>query len=99
MTDQEWLKRMKNFYKQKSKSWCYEKERRLLIDHAACIPSGGRFFWKIPPGFIARVIIGFRSSISEQYLRQVLALNGFQSVQIVKANRSLQTYDVEVPDA
>ena len=98
MTDQEWLKRMENFYKQKSKSWGYEQECRLVIDHAACIPSGGRFFWKIPAGFITRVIIGFRSSVSEQYLRQVLALNGFQNVQIVKAKRSLKTYDVEVPN-
>jgi hypothetical protein len=100
MTDQEWLKRMENFYKQKSKSWGYEQEYRLVIDHAhaACKQSGGRFFWKIPAGFITRVIIGFHSSISEQYLRQVLDLNGFQNVQIVKAKQSLKTYDVEVPE-
>ena len=96
ITKEEWLKVMDIFYKQKSKSWRYEQECRFVIEHAACIPSGGRFFWKIPAGFITRVIIGFRSSVSEQYLRQVLDLNGFPNVQIVKAKRSLKTYDVEV---
>ena len=98
MTEQELMERIKNYYKQKSKSWRYEQECRLIIDHARCIPSGGRFFWKIPAGFVTRVIIGFRSSVSEQRLRQVLDSNGFQNVQIVKAKRSLKTYDVEVPD-
>ena len=98
ITDEEWLDRMKNFYKQKSESWHYEKERRLVIEHAECVPFGGRFFWKIPAGLITRVIIGFRSSVSEQYLRHALELNGFQNIQIVKAKRSLRTYDVVVPD-
>jgi hypothetical protein len=98
MTEQELLKRIENYYKQKSKSWRYEQECRLIIDQAACIPSGGRFYWKIPAGFVTRVIIGFRSSVSMQYLRRVLDLNDFQNVQIVKAKRSLKTYDVEVPD-
>jgi hypothetical protein len=96
MTHQEWMELMKNFFKQKSKSWRYEQECRWVIGHEACLPSGGRFFWKIPVGFITRVIIGFRSSVSEQYFRQALDSNGFQSVQILKAKPSMQTYDVEL---
>jgi hypothetical protein len=86
-----------NFYKQKSRSWRYEQECRFVIDLKACRPDGGGFLWdKMPPTFITRAIIGFRSSIAEPYLRQALDLNGFQHTQILKAKRSLKTYDIEL---
>ena len=96
--DQEKLEKMKDFFKRKSESWRYEKEFRWVIGLEACIPYGGRFFWKIPPGLIARVIIGFRSSTSELYVRRALNLNGFQDIKIARAQLSQTSYEVEVPE-
>jgi hypothetical protein len=86
-----------NLHRQKSGSWRYEQECRLVIDLKACKPSGGSYFWdKMPPSFITHAIIGFRSSVNEQYLRQALDLNGFQHTQILKAKRSLKNYEIEL---
>jgi hypothetical protein len=98
MTDEELLGRMTNFFKQKSASWHYEQECRWIIGLESCVPKGGRHYWKIPTGFITRAFIGFRSSISFQYLRQALNLNGFQNVQILKCKPSLKSYDIELTD-
>ncbi len=92
-------KDIKDFYKQKSKSWEYEQEYRWVIDLLSsenCEPSGGRFLWKIPPSFIRRVIIGFRSSLSEEYVRRALAMNGFLDSQVTKAKLSRNTYEVQL---
>jgi hypothetical protein len=88
---------IKNLHKQKSESWRYEQECRFVIDLKTCKPSGGSFLWdKMPPAFITHAIIGFRSSVSELYLRRALDLNGFQHTQILKAKRSLKTYEIEL---
>jgi len=93
-------KRIEGFYKQKSKSWGYEREYRWVIGllSSACEPSGGRFLWTIPPDFVTRVIIGFRSSVSEQYARRALELNGFQNIEITKARLSQTTYEIKLSD-
>jgi hypothetical protein len=98
MPEQDQLRRIENFFKQKSESWRYEREHRLVIDLEKCVPSGGRFYWNIPVGYITRVIMGFRSSISEEYTRRALDLNGLQNVQVAKVRMSQCTYKVELPE-
>lgn len=97
MSDTELMDVIRNLHKQKSASWQYEQECRLVIDLKTCKPSGGSFLWdKMPAAFITGAVIGFRSSISVQYLRQALDLNGFQHTQIFKAKRSLETYEIKL---
>ena len=97
MPESELLEMIKNLHKQKSKSWGYEQESRLLLDLKECKPTGGSYLWdKMPSSFITHAIIGFRSSVSEQYLRQALDSNGFQHTQILKAKRSRKTYEIEL---
>jgi hypothetical protein len=97
MPETELLELFQKFYKYKSASWRYEQESRLVIDLKACRPSGGSYLWdKMPANFITHAIIGFRSSISHQYLRQALDLNGFQHTQILKAKRSIQSYEIQL---
>ncbi len=97
VSDIELMDIIKNLHKQKSASWRYEQECRLVIDLKTCKPAGGSFLWdKMPPAFITHAVIGFRSSIGEQYLRQALDSNGFQHTQILKAKRSLETYEIKL---
>jgi hypothetical protein len=97
MTDNELRHEIRNLHKQKSASWHYEQECRLVIGLETCRPCGGSFLWdKMPPAFISGAIIGFRSSVGEQYLRQALDLNGFQHTRIFKAKRSLETYEIKL---
>lgn len=98
MPELDQLELIKNFFKQKSGSWRYEQEYRWVIHLEKCVPSGGRFDWNIPDGFITRVIIGFRSSVSEQYVRRALDLNDLQNIQVAKARMSQNTYKIELPE-
>jgi len=97
MTEIQKLEMIKDLHKQKSSSWRYEQEFRLVMALNECRPSGGSYLWdKMPPSFITHAIIGFRSSVSEQYLRQALDLNGFQHTQVLKAKRSRTTYEIKL---
>jgi hypothetical protein len=89
---------MKDFFKQKSGSWKYEDEYRFVVGLENCKTSGEMFLWEIPPHFIRRVIIGFRSSLSELYVRRALQVHGFEDVQVAKAKLSQTTYKVEISD-
>jgi hypothetical protein len=81
---------------QKSLSWSYEKEYRVLEDLTSCQVAQGMYFLKIPENFVARVIIGARSTVSPNYVRRALEINGLTNVQVVKARRSIKTYDIEI---
>jgi len=97
MSKNEKLELIRDLGKQKSSSWRYEQEFRLVMALKECRPSGGSYLWdKMPPSFITHAIIGFRSSVSEQYLRQALDLNGFQHTQVLKAKRSQTTYEIKL---
>jgi hypothetical protein len=80
---------------QKSLSWSYEKGYRVLEDLMSCQVAQGMYFLKIPENFITRVIIGARSTVSPNYVRRTLEINGLTNVQVVKARRSIKTYDIE----
>jgi len=98
--------RMNDFYKRKSGSWEYEDEYRLVFDYArcrsdpdACVSSGGRYFWDIPDDFVTRIIIGFRSSLSELYVRKALKQHDcFRNTRLAKATLSVKDYKVKVED-
>jgi hypothetical protein len=97
MPESEQKKTIENLHKQKSPSWSFEQESRFVIELNLCKPSGGSYYWdKMQPNFITHAIIGFRSSINEQYLRRALDLNGFQHVEVLKAKRSLKNYEIEL---
>ena len=93
----ETIEKMKYFFRQKSEYWKYEQEYRFVVGLANCDPSGGMFLWKIPPNFVSRVIIGFRSSVNEAYLRKALKKHDcFRNTKIAKAKLSQTNYTVEV---
>ena len=98
LTDLQINEKASGFFSQKSRSWHYEKEYRLVVNLAKCRRQGEMFFWKIRPGFISRVIIGFRSSKSVKDVRRELDLHGFKKTRVAKAKLSQTTYKVEVID-
>lgn len=91
--------RLWDLFLQKSAGWSYEKEYRVVVGLDLCPIYEGMYFRPIPDkpeNFITRVIIGARSTVSPSYVRRTLEMNDLKNVQVVKAQRSLKTYDIEV---
>jgi hypothetical protein len=87
----------KNQVRQKAPCWSYEKEWRGIVELNSCQVSGGKYFQKLNNDDITRVIVGCRSPISPNYIRQALETNGWKTNLVAKAQLSSQNYKIEVP--
>lgn len=85
-----------DLFKQKSKGWSYEKEYRVVVGLDLCPIHDGMYFQPIPDNYVKRVIIGARSTVSPNYVRRALEMSGLSNVQVVKARRSIKTYEIEI---
>lgn len=85
-----------NLTKQKSPSWRYEKEWRAIVELNLCQVSEGMYFRKLSDDDITRVIIGCRSQVSPNYIRQALKVNGWKTDQVVNASLSFENYKIEL---
>ena len=79
---------------QKASSWSYEREYRVHIDLNECEISGGQYFRDIPNDFLKRVILGYRCTLEELYVRKALNHVGLKDTQVVRAKMDQHTYKI-----
>lgn len=85
---------LKQMIFQKASSWSYESEYRVHIDLNECEISGGQYFRDIPNDFLKRVILGYRCTLEELYVRKALDHVGLKDTQVVRAKMDQHTYKI-----
>ena len=71
-THGQWVSLMKRWFSTKAREWQYEEEVRYLLQLDTCTPRSGMYFVDYPAHTLKQVIIGYRSSVSTDYLRRFL---------------------------
>ena len=83
----------------KALGWKIESEFRVTVhfDLPVCRCENGDYFLPITPDTCAlvEVILGCRCSLDTNYVDQTLKQHGFNSVRVVRAKLSLNTFEVE----
>jgi hypothetical protein len=88
---------MEQMIQQKSSSWAYEQEYRVHFDlqkDSKLRVSDGHYFIRIPDDFLARVILGWKCPLEEQYVLKALQAVGLNSTKVVRAKISPDSYEV-----
>lgn len=88
---------MEKMVEEKSSSWGYEKEYRVLFDLEKDTNlrfAEGHYFVEIPPNFLTRVILGWKSPLEEDRISKALKSVGLDSTEVVRAKMSPDTYEV-----
>ena len=81
----------------KSRGWEFEHEYRVIAGLSTCQVSDGHYFMPISSDFFKKVILGFRCSIDESYMRSSLDAAGFADVEVTRAHDDNQTYKIHYP--
>ena len=81
----------------KSRGWEFEHEYRVIAGLSTCQVSDGHYFMPISSDFFKKVILGFRCSIDEFYMRSSLDAAGFADVEVTRAHDDNQTYKIHYP--
>jgi len=85
----------------KQTSWAYEQEIRFIIDLSKCEPDSNHLYHSIAanPGFIRRIILGFKCQEGVAKMQGLARRFGFDEVEVVRARRHPTHYAIDIPDS